>query len=242
MNIIEFSREKLYCMTLLLISSLLSPTAAPAFGTEVEAESYRYGRLHSMRTQPRPYSHPVYHSLFQQRAALRNRNGLYGMPTTQPAAAPAPAAPAAAAPASAATTTSATPVKPAPVAPARAYSTAPASAPAPANNPPSQQQPIIIKTGGKKESGMDLFMKYLPFIILILSLAIIGFLIFIFRDKIPACVSACEVCCEWTWRIILWPFKMLWRAFKFCFYPIKESCVECYTSCYDCFNPQQVKI
>jgi hypothetical protein len=44
-----------------------------------------------------------------------------------------------------------------------------------------------------KESGMDLFMLYLPFIILFLVIAIIIFLCYIFRDKLPVCIHCLEV-------------------------------------------------
>eukprot|EP00933_Yihiella_yeosuensis_P054963 TRINITY_DN53579_c0_g1_i1.p1 TRINITY_DN53579_c0_g1~~TRINITY_DN53579_c0_g1_i1.p1 ORF type:complete len:222 (-),score=9.10 TRINITY_DN53579_c0_g1_i1:46-621(-) len=176
------------------------------------ADSTRYAPIYRMN---RNYGRPR-HSFLQHSAfqMLRHREPV----ATPKAAAPAPAP-------------AAKPVTPA----ASTAPAAPASVTTQGNN-----QPIIIQPPAhKSESGWDLLLKYAPIFIVALILVVIGLLIWIFKEK---CIRGVEICCEWTWRILIWPFRMLWRAFKFCFYPIKESCMECYTSCYDCFNPSQVKI
>jgi len=54
--------------------------------------------------------------------------------------------------------------------------------------------------------------------------------------------SQLQVCCEWTWRIIVWPFRMLWRFFKWVFYPIKECCLDMCGACHECCYPSYVKL
>jgi len=107
---------------------------------------------------------------------------------------------------------------------------------------PSNNNNKPIRIVSEPPNGWDLFLAYLPFIILILVLLIICALGYLFREKIPACVAGCETCCTWVVKILWWPIEMLWRCFKWCWYPIKECCIECYFNCHDIFYPARIKI
>lgn len=88
-----------------------------------------------------------------------------------------------------------------------------------------QPQPQPVYPPPRKESSMDLFMQYLPFIILFLVLAIIIFLCYIFRDKLPICIHCLEVRPSFTKFYLDIPYSLLLKRGFCVFHFVVDSSV-----------------
>jgi len=70
------------------------------------------------------------------------------------------------------------------------------------------------------------FQQFLPFLFLILAVALIVFLVYVFRKHIPTWIHYTEVFCEKLFRCLSLPFIFLYWLLVQCFYPYKQ-CLIC---------------
>ena len=113
------------------------------------------------------------------------------------------------------------------------------AAAAAAVTPTQTPSPTVLPFSISSESVLK---PYMPFIVGGVILALLAFIIYLFRDYIKPCVRWIEIVLEYIVRALLLPLRFLAWLLRKMFYPVKELVLLGGRKVYAFFNPATVRI